>query len=655
VGLRVAVDFGTSSTCVALSSGGREPQVVVFDGQPLVPSAVFAAADGTLFVGHEAERHAAVDPARYEPNPKRRVDEGELLLGSTVLPVVDVVRAVLTRAVAEARRVAGGPPVDQLVLTHPADWGAIRTGVLSRAAAGLGREVVLVPEPVAAAVFHSATGGLADGTALAVLDLGGGTVDASVVARRGGRFQVLATKGDPGFGGADVDQLLLDHLGSSVGEDDAEAWRQLVEGREMADRRRRRVLRQDVRGAKETLSRHAYTDVPMPPPFRDAHVTRADLERLISAPLDRVVALVVAAVRDAGLDPLELAGVFLVGGSSRIPLVARLVHEQSGVVPTSIDQPETVVARGALIAMAPDADRAASPPGADDPTRRIAPQRFGTGQTPVQQGFGQQGFAQQGFGPHTGDRRPPPPADSTRKITRKIPATEAQLARGSDTSPGWHTSFPVVPQQNWQQSPPTRRRWVPLLVTGAVVVVALVAALVVHRVVTGGESRSTPTAGTSTPAAAPTGEGRSIAQYDYSFALPEDWTQSGGDVERRKVQLVPAGSATSSAGVSGGDDVIVVQEQVLTYDSTEQRERAVAELRSQVEATENFSGFDDSAVFAGKEVVHFQEALGSATADWYVVFRGEAQVSVGCQYGGAGSERVAAACEQVVRTLRVTA
>lgn len=74
--LHVAVDFGTSSTCVAISAHGREPQVVVFDGQPLVPSAVFAAADGTVFVGQEAERQAAVDPARYEPHPKRRVDEG---------------------------------------------------------------------------------------------------------------------------------------------------------------------------------------------------------------------------------------------------------------------------------------------------------------------------------------------------------------------------------------------------------------------------------------------------------------------------------------------------------------------------------------------------------------------------------------------------
>ena len=62
--LHVSVDFGTSSTCTVVSVGGGEPQVVVIDGQPLVPSAVFAAADGTLFVGHEVERQAAVDPSR---------------------------------------------------------------------------------------------------------------------------------------------------------------------------------------------------------------------------------------------------------------------------------------------------------------------------------------------------------------------------------------------------------------------------------------------------------------------------------------------------------------------------------------------------------------------------------------------------------------
>ncbi|MFJ6671091.1 type VII secretion-associated protein [Actinosynnema sp. NPDC091369] len=599
--LHVAVDFGTSSTCVAMSRHGREPQVVVVDGQPIVPSAVFAAADGTLFVGQEAERQAAVDPSRYEPHPKRRVDEGELLLGSSVLPVVDVVRAVLTRAVDEARHVAGGARVDLLVLTHPADWGAIRTRVLLQAARGLGQEIRLVPEPVAAAVFHSATHAIPDGAALAVLDLGGGTVDASVVTRQGSTFRVLATKGDPGFGGADVDQALLEHVGSLVAPGDPDAWRQLVEGRELADRRKRRVLRQDVRGAKETLSRHAYTDVPMPPPFPDAHVTRTDLERLISTPLTRAAALVVTAVRDAGLDPRGLAGVFLVGGSSRIPLVARLVLEQSGVVPTSIDQPETVVARGALRAVSVDPLRTgALPAGQGDVTQKITD-------------------------------------NQTRKITRRItpPSPPAGFPQ-----PGYFPP-PVPPPA------PARRSRVPLLVTAVAVVVAIVGASVAYAL-----TRENDIGGGATTPAAPTTTasgvtGKTIAQYDYSFVAPGGWQQTGGQVETRKVLLKPE--------AAGSDlDVIAVEERLLNYNATEDRGRAETELRDQYDQRENVSDFDPSADFGAKDVVYYREQAGSAVIDWYVLFQDDVQVSVGCQYPQDGRDRVRPACEQVVGTLTVT-
>ncbi|GAB2994722.1 type VII secretion-associated protein [Saccharothrix stipae] len=601
--LHVAVDFGTSSTCVAMSLHGREPQVVVVDGQPIVPSAVFAAADGTLFVGQEAERQAAVDPSRYEPHPKRRVDEGELLLGASVLPVVDVVRAVLTRAVDEARHVAGGARVDLLVLTHPADWGAIRTRVLLQAARGLGQELRLVPEPVAAAVFHSATHAIPDGAALAVLDLGGGTVDASVVARQGGTFRVLATKGDPAFGGADVDQALLEHVGSLVSPGDPQAWRQLVEGRELSDRRKRRVLRQDVRGAKETLSRHAYTDVPMPPPFPDAHVTRTDLERLISTPLNRAAALLVTAVRDAGLDPRGLAGVFLVGGSSRIPLVARLVLEQSGVVPTSIDQPETVVARGALRAVSVDPLRTgALPAGQGEVTRKITD-------------------------------------DQTRKITRRI--TPPPSPPGGFAQPSFFPSPVPAP-------PPPRRSRVPLLVVAVVAVVAVVGGSVAYALSRNGGTKG----GATTPSASATttsgeAEGKIVAQYDYRFVAPTGWQQTGGQVEARRVLLKPESPESNL-------DVIAVEERLLNYNATEDRARAETELRGQYDQRANVSDFDASADFATKDVVYYREATDSATIDWYVLFQDDVQVSVGCQYAQDGRDRVRPACEQVVRTLTVT-
>jgi molecular chaperone DnaK len=579
--LRVAVDFGTSSTCVAVSVHGREPQVVAVDGHPLMSSAVYAAQEGTVFVGQEADRQAAIDPSRYEPHPKRRIDEPELLLGSTVLPVRDVIRAVLARAVAEARRLAGGAPVDQLVLTHPADWGGIRTRVLRQAANGLGTRIVLIPEPVAAAVFHAASFPPAMGTgerALAVLDLGGGTVDVSVVRREPPTYRVLSTRGDPSFGGADVDQLLLDHVGTLVSTVDADAWAALLQGRDLPNRRRRRVIRQDVRNAKETLSRHTYTDVPLPPPFPDAHVTRDDLERLIADPLRRAAALTEAAIREAGLTPAQLAGIFLVGGSSRIPMVARLIHERCGIVPTTLDQPETVVARGALRAVNPEPDHTGVVPA-----RTIA-----------------------------GSGAPPPVmAPSTPARDHPIPP------------------LPPAPA-------PVRPRRLSWLIAGLVVLLGG-GVLTAVLLLSGGDQSSSST-------------NRKIAQYEYQFALPDNWTQTGGDSTRLRTEVKPSGAES-------GPDLVLVEESRLSYDSDADRPRAINKLRTDYDnAGESFSGFTDNVTFAGRPVIHYQQHLDrtNATVDWYVVFKSHTQVSIGCQYTDPARDTVRPACETIARTLTIT-
>jgi len=615
---RVAVDFGTSSTCVAISVRGREPQVVAVDGLPLMSSAVYAAPDGTLFVGQEADRQAAVDPSRYEPHPMRRIDETELLLGASVVTVRDVIRAVLRRAVGEARRVGGGGPVDLLVLTHPAEWGGIRTRVLRQAGNGLATRITLVPEPVAAAVFHAASfpsarptrAGVA-GPALAVLDLGGGTVDVSVVRAgaqaSGGRvgYEVLATRGDPTFGGADVDQLLLEHVGSVVSTTDADAWRTLVEGRELADRRRRRVIHQDVQGAKESLSRHTYTDVPMPPPFSDAHVTRADLERLITPSVDRAAELTATTIRAAGVKPADLAGIFLVGGSSRIPLVSQLVHKRCGVVPTTLDQPETVVARGALRAVGGDGDHTGLlAAGADaattpDHTRTAAPVR----------------------GPSRQPRRPGAPS--------------------SGAPPRPRTALPPPP------APGGSRRKQLLLVGGTAAILAAIASVVV--LVLGNTAAPRPRA-TPTSTSAPSG--RVIAQYEYQFALPDGWLQTGGDPGKLRTEVKPTDG-------QDGDDVVFVEQIRLSFDSTADRGRAVDKLRGDFESAGTaFSGFDDAASFAGRDVIHYQQSLPNkdATVDWYVLFGGNTQVSVGCQHknGGTRTDAVTTACETIVRTVTIT-
>jgi molecular chaperone DnaK len=477
--------------------------------------------------------------------------------------VREVIRAVLTRAVQEARRFAGGAPVEQLVLTHPADWGGIRTQVLRQAANGLSERISLVPEPVAAAVFHASLGAQVE--TLAVLDLGGGTVDVSVVRRvpAAPGFQVLATKGDPSFGGADVDQALLQHIGQLVSRTDPDGWRALIEGRELADRRRRRVVSQDVQGAKETLSRHTYTDVPMPTPFADAHVTRTDLEQLIAAPLGRAVELTAAAIREAGINP---GAIFLVGGSSRIPMVARLVHERIGVIPSTLDQPETVVARGALKAVPAVVPRLVQPVSHQG-ARPVAPR-------PV---------------PSMPFHPPPPP----------VPV-------------------PV---------PRSRKPW---YIGGGALLIAAVVAVVL--VLTSGGTESV---------------GRTIAQFDYQFTIPQDWKQVSSDTPNRETRVKPADAET-------GLDAVIVQELALAFDPAAERDRAIGGLRTKYEqSTLRLSDLNENARFAGRDVVSYRQRLDDATVDWFVVFDKRAQVSIGCEYTGGGRDRVMAACDQVVRTMTV--
>ncbi|MFJ1764106.1 Hsp70 family protein [Amycolatopsis sp. NPDC088138] len=347
----LSVDLGTSNTVAVLSAHGMPPRVVEVDGSANMPSAVFATEEGTIMVGRDAERRARLDPTRFEPNPKRRIDEQTLLLGTDVVPVNEALAAILRRVLEETSRQLGGEQPDEVRLTHPAQWGPTRRTVLMTAArlAGIGGNVLLVPEPVAAAAHFASFPGkaLAPGQALAVYDLGAGTFDVAVVGATQTGFTVLAEDGLPDLGGLDVDQALMVHVGREVSHSDPQRWQRLLRPESTADRRTRRALQEDVKAAKEALSRHPQTEVPMPEPFKDVLVTRGELEGLVRPAMLRSVELLSRTLRSSGLTPDRLAGIYLVGGSSRLPLVGAMIAEKLGVVPGSLDQPETAVALGA--------------------------------------------------------------------------------------------------------------------------------------------------------------------------------------------------------------------------------------------------------------------------------------------------------------------
>src|SRR5262245_15634211 len=146
-GPRIGIDFGTSNTVALLAWPDGRVRPLLFDGSPLLPSAVFAQPDGKLIVGRDAVHAARADPSSFEASPKRRIDDGSVLLGDREFPVATLIAAVLARVAEEATRVGGAPP-SATTLTHPASWGVSRRLALIEGtkAAGL-PEPALMAEP----------------------------------------------------------------------------------------------------------------------------------------------------------------------------------------------------------------------------------------------------------------------------------------------------------------------------------------------------------------------------------------------------------------------------------------------------------------------------------------------------------------------------
>ncbi|MGA8117326.1 MAG: Hsp70 family protein, partial [Actinocatenispora sp.] len=367
-GFAIGIDLGTSNTVAVLRSPDGRTRPLLFDGQPIMPSVVCLDESGRLHVGRDAQRIAQLDPARCEPNPKRRIDERAVLLGDREVPVVHLLAAILKAIADKAVETVGFLP--QAALTHPAAWGQTRRAALLEAVRLAGWPPVrLVPEPIAAARYFAEVlrRPVPVGASIAVFDFGGGTLDVAVVRnedpadpRLAGRssFTVSGSGGDESLGGLDLDDVLVRHVGQLIETSHPQIWQHLAQPQSTADRRYRRLFWEDVRGAKEMLSRSTTAPVPVPGVDHAVHMTRDELERLTGPLLDRAVGVTLDTVSRAGLRADQLAGMFLVGGSSRVPLVARMLHSRLGVAPTVLEQPELPVAEGALAELVPQVEPA---------------------------------------------------------------------------------------------------------------------------------------------------------------------------------------------------------------------------------------------------------------------------------------------------------
>ncbi|MDP2289871.1 MAG: Hsp70 family protein [Actinomycetota bacterium] len=363
----IGIDFGTSRSAGAVGeldprrlapdpATGRSIAPIMaptvspleIEGNRWIPSMVLRTPDGQLVVGAAADNLAGVHPDRLERTPKRSLGTAApLLLGGEPIDPRDAAAAVMRTIVAEGRLRQGDEPVG-CVVTHPVRWAGVRRAALAEAAsrAGLG-EVQLVDEPVAAAI-HYASEHVELGAHVGVYDLGGGTFDTALLQRTDRGFEVVGTPGgDENIGGENFDHRLFRYFGSCLADEDAELWDQMMTSDDRKWKRAALDLLVQARRAKEALSSYTSTQVFVPVADRDIVVNRSQFEAMIIDDIERTVGLMEDTVIDAGLRVDDLAAIFLVGGSSRVPLVAQMVTERFGSRVITRDEPKGVVALGA--------------------------------------------------------------------------------------------------------------------------------------------------------------------------------------------------------------------------------------------------------------------------------------------------------------------
>jgi YVTN family beta-propeller protein len=360
VAYNLGVDLGTTFVAAAVSYPTQVEMFTLGDRSVVVPAVVYLRDDGQLVTGEAANRRAVSNPDRVCREFKRRLgDPTPVMLGGTPHAVTDLLGTLLRDVLAKVTETEGGPP-ERVVLTHPANWGPFRRGLFEEVPnlAGL-FDVTLVTEPEAAAAHYAASRRLDDGQTLAVYDLGGGTFDATVLRKRPGGVEILGTpEGIERLGGVDFDEAILSHVnvaaGGALGE---------LDMRDPQTTIALARLRQDCVLAKEALSVDTETVLPVFLPGRhfDVKLTREEFEKMVRAPIESTIGALSRTLRSAQVAPEQLSAVLLVGGSSRIPLVARMVSEELGR-PTVVDtHPKYAVALGAAsLAGSPSGNGSAS-------------------------------------------------------------------------------------------------------------------------------------------------------------------------------------------------------------------------------------------------------------------------------------------------------
>ena len=374
----IGIDLGTTNSCVAVMEGDKVKVIDNAEGARTTPSIVAYKDDGEILVGQSAKRQAVTNPQntlfaikrligrKFEdkvvqkdigmvPYKIVKADNGDAWVdinGKKLAP--PQISAEVLKKMKKTAEDYLGESVTEAVVTVPAYFNDSQRQATKDAGKIAGLDVKrIINEPTAAALAYGMDKKGGADRKIAVYDLGGGTFDISIIeiADVDGeqQFEVLSTNGDTFLGGEDFDLTLIDYLVEEFKKENSVN----LKGDPLAMQR----LKEAAEKAKIERSSSQSTDITLPYITADAtgpkhlvvNVTRAKLESLTEALVNRTIEPCKIALSDAGLKASDIDDVILVGGQSRMPLVQQRVQEFFGKEPRKDVNPDEAVAMGAAI------------------------------------------------------------------------------------------------------------------------------------------------------------------------------------------------------------------------------------------------------------------------------------------------------------------
>ena len=342
----LGIDLGTTYSAAATARDGRIEIFQLGERAATIPSIVVLRADGEVLVGDTAERRSLTEPTRTAREFKRRLgDPTPIILGGTPYGAESLLAHLLKAIVVKVSEQSGGPP-DAIALTHPASYGAYKIDLLEQAVRQADVDnVTLLTEPEAAAVHYAQQERVPAGAVIAVYDFGGGTFDATILRKAEDGFEQLGRpEGMERLGGIDFDEAMFTSVMAQV-----RAAGVAVDPNDPAALAAIARLREECRRAKEALSSDTDTaiQVVLPGLQTEMRLTREEFEEMIRPRITETIGALGRAAKSAGFGFDGVDRILLVGGSSRIPLVAEMVREATGR-PIAVDaHPKHSMALGA--------------------------------------------------------------------------------------------------------------------------------------------------------------------------------------------------------------------------------------------------------------------------------------------------------------------